>query len=159
MSYIACAVIRILCEEPRARCTQTIIFLLIDHACVISKTAYFFRAPDPLIGRCGIGCPGILRARRCGEQLAGAFDVGSAVGTGVIDTAVRLDGDPAVNERVARRATRICGTSGCELELHILPRPCPCCGGRMIIIETFERRSEAKCRPTPTPVTIRIDTS
>ena len=44
-------------------------------------------------------------------------------------------------------------------ELHILPRPCPCCGGRMIIIETFERRSEAKCRPTPTPVTIRIDTS
>ena len=44
-------------------------------------------------------------------------------------------------------------------EQHILPRPCPCCGGRMIIIETFERRSEAKCRPTPTPVTIRIDTS
>src|ERR1700675_2509870 len=35
-----------------------------------------------LIGRCGIGCLGILRARRCGEQLAGAFDVGSAVGTG-----------------------------------------------------------------------------
>ena len=44
-------------------------------------------------------------------------------------------------------------------EQHILPRPCPCCGGRMIIIETFERRCEPKYRPTPSPVTIRIDTS
>ena len=44
-------------------------------------------------------------------------------------------------------------------EQHILPRPCPCCGGRMIIIETFERRCEPKYRPTPTPVTIRIDSS
>src|SRR5260370_39425851 len=35
-----------------------------------------------LIGRCGIGCPGILRARRCGEQLAGAVGVGCAVGPG-----------------------------------------------------------------------------
>ena len=32
-------VIRILCEEQRARCTQTIIFLLIDHACVINTLA------------------------------------------------------------------------------------------------------------------------
>jgi hypothetical protein len=44
-------------------------------------------------------------------------------------------------------------------EQQILPRPCPCCGGRMIIIETLERRCEPKYRPTPTPVTIRIDTS
>jgi hypothetical protein len=29
----------------------------------------------------------------------------------------------------------------------------------MIIIETLERRCEPKYRPTPTPVTIRIDTS
>ena len=36
--------------------------------------------------------------------------------------------------------------------------PCPCCGGRMIIIETFERGSSPKYRPRPTPV-IRIDTS
>src|SRR5262249_53585409 len=33
--------------------------------------------------------------------------------------------------------------------------PCPCCGGRMIIIETFERRSTPTTRP-PSP--IRIDT-
>jgi hypothetical protein len=36
--------------------------------------------------------------------------------------------------------------------------PCPCCGARMIIIETFERGSSPKYRPRPTPV-IRIDTS
>jgi hypothetical protein len=40
---------------------------------------------------------------------------------------------------------------------HVLPRPCPCCGGRMIVIETFERGCEPKHRPTPAP--FRIDTS
>jgi hypothetical protein len=34
--------------------------------------------------------------------------------------------------------------------------PCPCCGGRMIIIETFERGATPRTRP-PSP--IRIDTS
>src|SRR6476619_5060408 len=38
------------------------------------------------------------------------------------------------------------------------PRPCPCCGSRMIIIETFARGCEPKYRPTP-PAAIRIDTS
>ena len=37
--------------------------------------------------------------------------------------------------------------------------PCPCCGGRMIIIETFQRGSTPRYRPTATPITIRIDTS
>ncbi len=36
--------------------------------------------------------------------------------------------------------------------------PCPCCGGRMIIIESFERGSTPRYRPTP-PTAIRIDTS
>jgi hypothetical protein len=40
-----------------------------------------------------------------------------------------------------------------------LPRPCPCCGGRMIIIETFARGCEPKHRPTPSPAAIGIDTS
>jgi hypothetical protein len=40
-----------------------------------------------------------------------------------------------------------------------LSHPCPCCGGRMIIIETFERGSTPRYRPSaPTPV-IKIDTS
>jgi hypothetical protein len=37
-----------------------------------------------------------------------------------------------------------------------LSHPCPCCGGRMIFIETFERGSSPRHRPT---VAIRIDTS
>ena len=41
----------------------------------------------------------------------------------------------------------------------VLPRPCPCCGGRMRIIETFTRGCVPKHRPTPTPAPIRIDTS
>jgi hypothetical protein len=44
-------------------------------------------------------------------------------------------------------------------EPRVLPRPCPCCGGRMIIIETFARGCEPKHRPTPAPAMIRIDTS
>jgi hypothetical protein len=44
-------------------------------------------------------------------------------------------------------------------EPRILPRPCPCCGGRMIIIETFARGCEPKHRPTPAQLTIGIDTS
>ncbi len=44
-------------------------------------------------------------------------------------------------------------------EPRMLPRPCPCCGGRMMIIETFGRGREPKHRPTPAPAAIRIDTS
>ena len=40
-----------------------------------------------------------------------------------------------------------------------LPKPCPRCGGRMIIIETFARSCEPKRQPTPAPAEIRIDTS
>jgi hypothetical protein len=37
--------------------------------------------------------------------------------------------------------------------------PCPCCGGRMVIIETFERGSSPRHRPAASPIVIRIDTS
>jgi Putative transposase/Transposase zinc-binding domain len=37
--------------------------------------------------------------------------------------------------------------------------PCPCCGGRMIIIERFERGSSPRYRPAASPIVIRIDTS
>jgi Putative transposase/Transposase zinc-binding domain len=37
--------------------------------------------------------------------------------------------------------------------------PCPCCGGPMIIIETFQRGCSPRCRPTARTVAIRIDTS
>ena len=41
----------------------------------------------------------------------------------------------------------------------VLPRPCPCCGGRMIIIEVFARGETPRHRPSPKPPPIRIDTS
>jgi hypothetical protein len=37
--------------------------------------------------------------------------------------------------------------------------PCPCCGSRMRIIETFLQGQQPKHRPTPLPPKIRIDTS
>jgi hypothetical protein len=40
----------------------------------------------------------------------------------------------------------------------VLPRPCPCCGGRMVVIEIFERGQTPRHRPTAVTVT-RIDTS
>jgi hypothetical protein len=40
-----------------------------------------------------------------------------------------------------------------------LTHPCPCCGGRMIIIEIFQRGASPRYRPAPAPAVIRIDTS
>jgi hypothetical protein len=40
-----------------------------------------------------------------------------------------------------------------------LSRPCPWCGGRMLIIETFARVSEPNYRSATAPLVIRIDTS
>jgi hypothetical protein len=39
------------------------------------------------------------------------------------------------------------------------PTPCPCCGGRMIIIETFAPGCQPRYQPSTTTVAIRIDTS
>ena len=44
-------------------------------------------------------------------------------------------------------------------EPRVLPRPCRCCGGRMIIIETFAGGCQPKHHPTPATAAIRIDTS
>jgi len=43
-----------------------------------------------------------------------------------------------------------------DSEPQALSHPCPCCGGRMIIIETFERGCAPRYRPT---VSTRIDSS
>jgi hypothetical protein len=40
-----------------------------------------------------------------------------------------------------------------------LSQPCPCCGGRMIIIETFQRGASPRTRPAASTAVIRIDTS
>jgi len=42
-------------------------------------------------------------------------------------------------------------------EPRVLPRPCPCCGGRMIVIETIRRGAAAEqARPS---TTTRVDSS
>jgi hypothetical protein len=46
------------------------------------------------------------------------------------------------------------GTDGGQSQA--LSYPCPCCGGRMIVIETFERGGAPRYRP---PAAITIDTS
>ena len=40
-----------------------------------------------------------------------------------------------------------------------LPRPCPCCGSRMLIIDTFAPGREPNYPPNATPPIVRIDTS
>jgi hypothetical protein len=40
-----------------------------------------------------------------------------------------------------------------------LALPCPCCGGRMIIIEAFEPGTTPRHRPTGSTIAFRIDTS
>ena len=44
-------------------------------------------------------------------------------------------------------------------EPRALSHPCPCCGGRMIIIETFARGCEPKYCSTPEAQEFRIDSS
>jgi len=41
-------------------------------------------------------------------------------------------------------------------EATVFPQPCPCCGGRMIIVETFERGAQPRAPPTATS---RVDAS
>jgi hypothetical protein len=44
-------------------------------------------------------------------------------------------------------------------EQNPLSHPCPCCGGRMTIIETFQRGASPCYRSTTSTAVIRIDTS
>ncbi len=43
-----------------------------------------------------------------------------------------------------------------DCEEATLSQPCPCCGGRMIIIETFERGAQPRAPPTESS---RVDAS
>lgn len=45
------------------------------------------------------------------------------------------------------------------LERGTLPSPCPCCGGRMHVIDTFAAGTIPTHRPSPAAIAIRIDTS
>ena len=60
---------------------------------------------------------------------------------------------------VPSRPKRTRDAQSSDRRTPMLPRPCPCCGGRMIVIETFARGCEPKHQPAPPPAAIRIDTS
>jgi hypothetical protein len=74
------------------------------------------------------------------------------------------NGGRAENIARARQLLKVTATqsqssdagSADDSEPQALAHPCPCCGGRMIIIETFERGCTPRHRPT---IPIRIDTS
>jgi len=51
------------------------------------------------------------------------------------------------------------GCAPAEAEQPPMTPTCPCCGGRMVVIETFARGCEPKHHATPAPAAIRIDSS
>jgi hypothetical protein len=51
------------------------------------------------------------------------------------------------------------GDINCTQTNEPLAHPCPCCGGRMVIIERFERGSSPRYHPAASTAVIRIDTS
>jgi hypothetical protein len=51
------------------------------------------------------------------------------------------------------------GDTNCTQTNEPLAHPCPCCGGRMIIIERFQRGASPRYRPAASTAAIRIDTS
>jgi len=69
-----------------------------------------------------------------------------------IATARRLLGTP-----VPRISTE--DNSASDAPADTLSPPCPCCGGRMRIIEIFRRGQTPRHQPSPRPSAIRIDTS
>jgi len=50
-------------------------------------------------------------------------------------------------------------TTAATDEPRVSPRPCRCCGGRMIIIETFARGCQPKHHPAPRTTAVGIDSS
>ena len=59
----------------------------------------------------------------------------------------------------AQSSTADTTTSSEASEPKTLSHTCPCCGGRMIIIETFQHGSSPRYRPAASTAVIRIDTS
>jgi hypothetical protein len=81
---------------------------------------------------------------------------------GLLASGTRIDNIARARELLAvpprpRQGDQDAATDGSEPKT--LPQPCPCCGGRLIIIETFARGTTPRHRPTARPAAIRIDTS
>jgi hypothetical protein len=80
-------------------------------------------------------------------------------------TATRADNIARARQLLAVPQSEAADTNGAEAnepkpnEPKPTAHPCPCCGGRMVIIETFERGSSPRYRPAASSIVIRIDTS
>jgi hypothetical protein len=66
---------------------------------------------------------------------------------------------PLIPIDAIKAANTTASTSAQPEEPKATEHPCPCCGSRMRIIETFLRGQLPKHRPTPLPPEIRTDTS
>jgi len=78
---------------------------------------------------------------------------------GLIAGAVRARNIARARQLLAAPKTppeRPCAEADDEAETPSPARRCPCCGGRMIVVETFEAARPAS---SPSPIRIRIDTS
>jgi hypothetical protein len=65
-----------------------------------------------------------------------------------------------LNAPVRQSDTAVADTdASAPAEPPALAQPCPCCGGRMVIIETFARGATPRYRPAGPIIAIRIDTS
>jgi Putative transposase/Transposase zinc-binding domain len=67
--------------------------------------------------------------------------------------------NPLIPVDAIKAANAKASTSAQPEEPKVLEHPCPCCGARMRIVETFLRGQQPKNRPTRVPPKIRIDTS
>jgi hypothetical protein len=67
--------------------------------------------------------------------------------------------NPIIPIDAIKAANAKASTTGQPEEPKAPEHPCPCCGSRMSIIETFMRGQQPKNRPTPVRPKIRIDTS
>jgi hypothetical protein len=76
---------------------------------------------------------------------------GSATRADNIARARRLLDVPAAQPEAA--------DSNCAQTNEPLAHPCPCCGGRMVIIEIFQRGFSPRYHPAASPAVIRIGTS
>src|SRR5271157_5786369 len=76
---------------------------------------------------------------------------------GLFASASRVDNIARARELLAippqpRQPNQVAGD---DRESKTLSHPCPCCGGRMIVIETFQRGSTPRYRPTAPTAAIR----
>ena len=81
---------------------------------------------------------------------------------GLLASGTRADNIAQARRLLDQRATQTEAgdANGAEAnEPKPLSHPCPCCGGRMMIIERFRRGSSPRYRPATSVTVIRIDTS